>query len=246
MHARRIVLPAIPFRRLGIASGLLVVVAGLTACSTAPVVAGPSPAASSPAASSIATTVAPGKAKAEKPAGVATTTVTPPALAPVPIAKVPDAGVAPPVTIAIPALEIDQDLVGLRVNRADGSLTAPTEWNDIGWWSGGPAPGADGAAVIAGHVDTKTGPAIFAGLGSLKNKAKVTITRADGSVAVFEVYKTKYFDRNHFPNDVVYRETGPSELHLVTCTGPYDRSAQEYTQNYVVFAKLVHDTMKRS
>lgn len=242
MHALTVVFPAIPSRRWRIASGFIVVVAGLTECSTAPVPAGAGP---SPAASSTASIGALSKAEAKKAAGGATKTVAPSALAPAPIAKIPDASVAPPVTIAIPALEIDQDLVGLRVNRVDGSLTAPTEWNDIGWWSGGPAPGAEGAAVIAGHVDTKTGPAIFAGLGSLKNKAKITITRADGSVAVFEVYKTEYFDRHHFPNDVVYNETGPSELHLVTCTGPYDRAAQEYTQNYVVFAKLVHDTMKR-
>lgn len=238
MHVRRLRSRDIPLRRVIIMSGLVVVTAGLAACSTAsaPVAAGPP--------SAVATTVAAGKANADKPAA-ARKTVAPPALAQVPIAKVPDAGVAPPVTIAIPALEIHQDRVGLRVNRVDGALAAPTEWNDIGWWSDGPAPGAQGAAVIAGHVDTKTGPAIFAGLGSLKNGAKVTITRADGTIAVFEVYKTDYFDRNHFPNEVVYRETGPSELHLVTCTGSYDRAAQEYTQNYVVFAKLIHDTMKR-
>lgn len=100
--------------------------------------------------------------------------------------------------------------------------------------------------MIAGHVDSETGPAVFAGLGSLRNGAKVVIDRADGSVATFAVYKSEYFDRNHFPSDVVYRETGPTELHLVTCTGRYDHSAHHYAQNYVVFAKLIHDTWRPS
>lgn len=165
---------------------------------------------------------------------------------PVTVARPPAAAVSPPVKIEIPAMSIDQDLVGLRVNRADGTLTPPSEWSDIGWWSAGPAPGAPGAAVIAGHVDSETGPAVFAGLGSLKNGSKVVIYRADGSVATYAVYKSKYFDRNHFPDDVVYRETGPTELHLVTCTGSYDHSVHHYSQNYVVFAKLIHDTWRSS
>ena len=169
-----------------------------------------------------------------------------PAPTPVPVARPPATAVSPPVKIEIPAMSIDQDLVGLRVNRADGTLTPPSEWSDIGWWSAGPAPGAPGAAVIAGHVDSETGPAVFAGLGSLKNGAKVVIDRADGSVATYAVYKSEYFDRSHFPSDVVYRETGPTELHLVTCTGRYDHSAHHYSQNYVVFAELIHDTWRSS
>lgn len=154
--------------------------------------------------------------------------------------------VSPPVSIKIPAMFIDQPLVGLRVNRSDGSLTPPDGWNDIGWWSAGPAPGAAGAAVIAGHVDSKTGPAVFAGLGSLKAGSKIVIDRADGSVATYAVYQTSYFDRDHFPSDVVYRQKGSSELHLLTCAGQWERGAQHYAQNYVVFAKIVHDTMRAS
>lgn len=162
------------------------------------------------------------------------------------VAAAPLVSVSPPVAIKIPAMFIDQPLIGLRVNRSDGSLTPPSGWNDIGWWNGGPAPGAPGAAIIAAHVDSDTGPAVFAGLGSLKDGSAIVIDRADGSIATYAVYKMSYFDRDHFPNDVVYRETGPSELHLVTCSGQWNRQAHDYSQNYVVFAKLVNDTTRAS
>lgn len=162
------------------------------------------------------------------------------------VARAVPVSVSPPVSIKIPAMFIDQPLVGLRVNRSDGSLTPPDGWNDIGWWSAGPAPGAAGAAVIAGHVDSETGPAVFAGLGSLKGGSKIVIDRADGSVATYAVYKTSYYDREHFPSDVVYRQKGSSELHLVTCAGQWERGVHHYAQNYVVFAKVVHDTMRVS
>lgn len=37
----------------------------------------------------------------------------------------------------------------------------PEDYWEAGWWSGGPEPGERGAAVIAGHVGSKNGPAIF-------------------------------------------------------------------------------------
>lgn len=227
------------YRLIVVASTVVLMIAAGCTPRESPTAAGPS---QSPAGTARSSTPVPKLSAEQK----RTTPTTGPASTPVVVARAPNAAVSPPVKIEIPALSIDQDLVGLRVDRADGTLTPPSEWSDIGWWSAGPAPGAPGAAVIAGHLDSETGPAVFAGLGSLKDGAKVVIDRADGSVAIYAVYKSEYFDRSHFPSDVVYRETGPTELHLVTCTGRYDHAAHEYSQNYVVFAKLVHDTWRPS
>lgn len=149
--------------------------------------------------------------------------------------------VAPPVRISIPDLGIAQTLIGLRVGL-DGALQVPSEWMDIGWWSGGPAPGEPGGAVIAGHVNGGGEPAVFANLATLAPGAQVVVDRADGSQAVYAVSSKEQFAKADFPDAVVYSLDGPSRLHLVTCGGDFDRSTGHYFDNVVVFADLMSDT----
>ncbi|MEU8598985.1 class F sortase [Streptomyces globisporus] len=85
---------------------------------------------------------------------------------------------APPVCIRIPAIGLDQALIGLRVQQ-DGRLGVPDEPAPIGWWSYGPRPGSPGATVIVGHVDSATGPGAFHGLSMLDPGDKATLMRDD-------------------------------------------------------------------
>ena len=143
----------------------------------------------------------------------------------------------PPVQLRIPALGIDQRLVGLRV-RADQQLDVPQSYDDIGWWSTGPVPGDPGAALMVGHLDSQDGPAVFSGLPSLSRGAVIAVRRADGTRVRFTVKKVQSFPKDDFPDEVVYRTDGKSSLHLVTCGGAYDRSVG-YRDNVVVFADLI-------
>lgn len=144
---------------------------------------------------------------------------------------------APPVRISIPALKINQRLVGLRV-RADRQLEVPADYRDIGWWSTGPVAGDPGAAVVVGHVDSLTGPAVFYRLSSLTKGAAIAVRRADGTTVKFAVVKVQSFSKRHFPDKLVYRTKGKSSLHLVTCGGSYDHTTG-YRDNVVVFADEV-------
>ena len=144
---------------------------------------------------------------------------------------------APPVQVSIPALFIDQRLIGLRV-KANRQLEVPKSYDDIGWWSTGPVPGDPGAAVIVGHVDGLSGPAVFAGLSSITKGAIIGVRRADGTTVKFAVTEVLTFAKDEFPDELVYRTKGKSALHLVTCSGTYDR-ATGYRDNVVVFADLV-------
>ena len=144
---------------------------------------------------------------------------------------------APPVQLSLPALGIDQRLVGLGV-RADQQLDVPQSYDDIGWWSTGPVPGDPGAALMVGHLDSKDGPAVFSGLPALTKGAVVSVRRADGTRVRFAVTKVQSFPKDDFPDEVVYRTDGRSSLHLVTCGGAYDPSVG-YRDNVVVFADLI-------
>ncbi|MER7855149.1 class F sortase, partial [Streptomyces bacillaris] len=144
---------------------------------------------------------------------------------------------AAPARIRIPAISLDQPLTSLRVQQ-DGRLGVPDEPRTIGWWSDGPRPGGPGATVIVGHVDSATGPGAFHGLSTLDPGDEVTMVQDDRSTMTFTVRALRQYGKNAFPDSQVYTTTGPPALHLITCSGPYDRSRREYRDNLVVYATL--------
>ncbi|MCX4825542.1 class F sortase [Streptomyces sp. NBC_01142] len=150
-----------------------------------------------------------------------------------------------PKRIAITDIAVDAPFTALSIG-ASGELNAPPpdDKNLVGWFRGGATPGERGTSIVAGHVDTKTGPAVFLQLSELKPGSKVYIAREDGTIARFEVDSVETFSKAHFPNDRVYADTPSPQLRLITCGGNYDRKAKDYEDNVVVFAHL--DAVKRA
>jgi sortase (surface protein transpeptidase) len=94
--------------------------------------------------------------------------------------------------------------------------------------------------VIAGHVDSTHGPAVFYRLGRLRRGAQVRVLRADGRVARFTVDRVDRFAKDAFPTVQVYgNTTNRAELRLITCGGDFDRRTGHYVDNVVAFAHLV-------
>ena len=139
-----------------------------------------------------------------------------------------------PVRLRIPAIDVDTGLESLGLND-DKSIEVPEDPGVAGWWKGGPRPGQVGPAVIMGHVDSKTGPAVFSRLRWLQRGDEILVDRADGTTARFVVTRQGSYRKVAFPSDLVYYPTLEPELRLVTCGGPYDR-ATGYSENFVVFA----------
>ena len=140
-----------------------------------------------------------------------------------------------PARVRIPLLAVDRRPVPLRV-LGDGSLAAPRRYRDVGWWKDGPLPGTRGNAVVVGHVDSETGPAVFYGLASLQRGDQIMVTRRDSVTVQFAVRSVERFPLDHFPANRVYRRGGPPGLVLLTCGGKYDRAVGRYQDNVVVFA----------
>ncbi|WP_184639505.1 class F sortase [Streptomonospora salina] len=147
---------------------------------------------------------------------------------------------ARPVSLEIPALGLDTSRF-VRLGLTDGGqLAAPGPWQAVGWWSGGPAPGQMGAAVLAGHVDSRTGPAVFFGLESLQRGHRIRVGRADGTTADFAVERVESHAKNDFPTQRVYAPSRErAELRLITCGGAFDTTTGHYTANIVVYARLI-------
>jgi len=143
-----------------------------------------------------------------------------------------------PLAVDVPSVGIATSLIRLHV-AADGSLEAPGSFGVAGWWADGAEPGAVGAAVLVGHVDSFTGPAAFYRLGDVNPGAMVSVTRSDHSVVTFAVDGVRQFPKDRFPAEEVYGATPTATLRLITCGGRFDRRRGEYDDNVVVFAHLV-------
>ena len=150
----------------------------------------------------------------------------------------PGRSVAPgevPVHLEVPAAGVDVPLIRLGVNP-DGSLEVPADYQQVGWFTGSAAPGATGPAIIAGHVDSTSGPAPFFELRDLVAGDEVVVTGADGQRRSFSVDGVEQYPKDRFPTAAVYGPAPGPVLRLITCGGSFDRSAGHYRDNVVVFA----------
>lgn len=147
---------------------------------------------------------------------------------------------SPPTSISIPTISVDAPVHPVGI-AADGTIGVPdsARAQEGGWYDQGPTPGQDGPAVIVGHVDTSTGPAVFHKLKELDEGDRVQVSREDGAVAVFEVESVDRFDKDRFPADQVFGDFSRPHLRLVTCGGRWVGGATGYADNVVVFASLV-------
>jgi sortase (surface protein transpeptidase) len=143
---------------------------------------------------------------------------------------------AAPTRIRIPAIGVTAPLEPLTVGP-DRVLPPPKNPGTTGWWQDGPEPGEPGPAVLVGHFDSDTGPAVFYRLAELRHGDRVAINRSDGTTVFFTVRRLASYPQDAFPTDQVYGDTGNRPaLRLITCGGSFDHAADRYTENLIVSA----------
>ncbi|GGO16192.1 hypothetical protein GCM10010116_32680 [Microbispora rosea subsp. aerata] len=147
---------------------------------------------------------------------------------------------SPPVLLEIPKIKVRTTLMTLGKNP-DGTLEVPPldRVGEAGWYRLGPSPGSSGPAVVVGHVDSKNGPGVFFRLGDLRPGDTVTISRKDGTRAVFEVDSLERVPKDRFPTGKVYGNIDFPGLRLITCGGDFDSASGHYRDNLIVYAHLV-------
>jgi hypothetical protein len=145
-----------------------------------------------------------------------------------------------PTHVEVPAIGVSSDLLDLG-QQSDGTVEVPPLAADsqAGWYRYSPTPGEQGPSVILGHVDSaEYGPGVFYDLGALRPGDEVTVTREDGTAAVFAVDRVVSYPKDAFPTLEVYGNTDHAALRLITCGGAFDASTRNYVDNIVVFASL--------
>jgi LPXTG-site transpeptidase (sortase) family protein len=139
-----------------------------------------------------------------------------------------------PTRLRIAEIGVDTALEALRLG-VNGQLTPPKNFASAGWYADGTAPGDVGPAVIAGHVDSRSGPAVFYKLRELQEGDKIQVVRG-GRTVTFTVTSTAWYPKTKFPTDQVYGPTPDRQLRLITCGGVFDHSLRSYKDNLVVYA----------
>jgi hypothetical protein len=176
-----------------------------------------------------------------EPSAAPATSPPPAGAAPAPRAPGPEPDLprgAQPEAVVIPAIGVSSRLVRLGL-QPDRRMEVPEDYSVAGWYTGGPRPGERGPAVIAGHVDSKRGPAVFHRLGEL-GKGDLIVVRYPGRTeARFRVERTERHPKRAFPTARVYGDTAGPALRLVTCGGSFDRASGHYRDNVIVFAAAV-------
>lgn len=140
-----------------------------------------------------------------------------------------------PTSLTIPSIGLVSGLVGVGQN-SDGSLEVPPA-DTVGWYTLAPTPGEIGPAILVGHVDDLTGPAIFAQLKDLQPGDTIQIARQDGRRVTFAVTKIAAYEADNFPSQEVYGDIDHAGLRLITCYGTFNQLTRHYSHNLVVYAK---------
>ncbi|MDP9866480.1 MULTISPECIES: class F sortase [Streptosporangium] len=148
-------------------------------------------------------------------------------------------GESDPVALVVPRAKVNAPVAPID-SGADGTLEPPPLWRAdlVGWDRLGPTPGEPGSAVVVGHLDTKTGPAVFAGLSQVREGDAVVVTRQDRTAVVFRVSAVERVRKSAFPVGKVYRAPPRPAIRLVTCGGTYDSERHSYDDNLIVYGGL--------
>ncbi|WP_433801407.1 class F sortase [Actinomycetospora sp. CA-084318] len=140
-----------------------------------------------------------------------------------------------PVGIEIPAIGVTRDSIMKLGYNEDLSLQVPPDAATVGWFSRGSAPGTNGPAVFASHVNYRGVEGGFAHLDALTAGDEILVHRADGSSVVFVVDRVEQASKQAFPTAQVYGPTGDAQIRLITCGGDFDAARRSYEDNVIVF-----------
>ena len=139
-----------------------------------------------------------------------------------------------PMTITIPSIGVKAGIVGVGL-RADGAMQVPHP-DQVGWYKRGPRPGAPGPAVLIGHVDTRTEPAVFFRLRDLRPGDEILIHQRHGSTIRFIVERLERHPKTALPTNRIWPTTSKPLLRLITCGGSFNHATRHYRDNLIVYA----------
>lgn len=141
-----------------------------------------------------------------------------------------------PTRVRIPAIGVDASVGDLSLAGPDPEV--PEDFDHVGWYVQTREPGEIGPAVLAGHVDSREGPAVFFDLDELQAGDEIAVTDDAGEERRFTVDDVGQYPKDDLPDEVFGFGEPTPQIRLITCGGSFDRSIGHYRDNVVVYASL--------
>lgn len=143
-----------------------------------------------------------------------------------------------PRVISIEKIGVKARVLQMGVND-DGSMQAPINVFDTGWYTGSVRPGQKGASVIVGHVSGPTKNGIFEKLHTLKKGDMVAVENGAGKVFSYQVESTETVKLDQVDMDKFMRPVSGAEegLNLMTCSGRWINGGETMDHRLMVYTK---------
>lgn len=145
-----------------------------------------------------------------------------------------------PSQLQIPKINVDT-VVEFVGENSNGQMGVPENTDYVGWYKHGAKPGAQGQAVLAGHINYRNGPSVFYNLDQLEQGDKVTITDDAGDTRQFAVVDKKRYPYDTTELDDVFGPTSKQRLNLITCVGDFDRETGTHSERLVIFTEQINE-----
>ena len=147
-----------------------------------------------------------------------------------------------PKILNIPKLGINTEVQYVGLN-SENEMDVPSNNDDVAWFRIGAIPGEKGSAVIAGHLNGKSGePAVFWDLHKLEIGNDIYVVDNGGNKKRFQVTAIEKYKTNSAPMEKIFGLNNGAYLNLITCGGRWDRAENTYDERLVVFAEYLKDT----
>lgn len=145
-----------------------------------------------------------------------------------------------PRALYIEKLNVAARILPMSVNT-DGSLQAPKNIYDAGWYNGSVKPGETGALFIDGHASGPTRQGLFAYLNTLKTGDELQVEKGDGQKLTYRVVHVETVALKDVDMRKALLPYGnvSKALNLMTCTGKWLPLEKTYDQRVLVYTEQV-------
>jgi LPXTG-site transpeptidase (sortase) family protein len=146
-----------------------------------------------------------------------------------------------PRLLTIPKIGVKARIVPEGVTK-DGSLAAPGNVHDAGWYTSSSLPGQPGAMLLDGHVSSWTTNGVFYSLKKLAVGDVISVERGDGKILQYKVVKSQSYDAASVDMQAAVTPVVPGTpgLNLITCTGKVKPGTSDFSERLVVFTKQIN------
>ncbi len=124
--------------------------------------------------------------------------------------------------------------------NSSNAITAPSNINFAGWYTGSVKPGEVGLSIIDGHVSGKYSDGIFKNLKNLRSGDRFDIEYGDKSIVNFEVIEVITAPVGSSAEYLFEKKQKiPAQLNLITCGGKYNKSTETFESRVIVVSEKI-------